>query len=288
MEKDNPLLLRNHRSTFVVRLRLMIGSLLVNSGLDTIFPSFLTNYYKIKVRGFEFQKSRLDHEGVERINQYVHDSINPYIDEQNSKEIEKLSQFYPYKNVPSQKLDRDYNICNIGVFYAGADALFLKKNSEKSRIKIYGLDFGNIKKINDCFSDDRLILKEGYPLTSLEAMNKTGLKLDLSIFVRTACKLNNKELREYLSVLSTMCDSIMFLEIAKLAFNVEKSVNIKEIDKHNSLKLYAGLYLHNYTELLKECGFTKTIDEKILPYDTFEEQGFSKDHDFIYVHATKE
>ena len=288
MKKNNPLLLHNHRSIFITYLRLMIGSLLVKSGLDMIVPAFLTDYYKTKICGFEFQKSRLDHEGAKKQNQYVYDSIDAYIDEQNSKQVEKLSQFYPYKNIPSQKLDYEYNICNIGVFYAGADALFLKKNSEKNRIKVYGLDFGNIKKINESFSDDRLILQEGYPLTSLEAMNKKGVKLDLTIFVRTASKLNNKELREYLSVLSNMCGSIMFLEIAKLAFNVEKSVDIKKIDKHNSLKLYAGLYLHNYPELLKEYGFTKTIEEKILPYDTFEEQNLSKDHDFVYVHATKE
>ena len=102
-------------------------------------------------------------------------------------------------------------------------------------------------------------LREGYPLLSLEKMKEEGVELDVALFVRTAVKLNNKELREYLSVLSDISKSIIFLEPAKLSFNIESSVDIRKIDKYKSLNFAAINYC-----FFSKISFSNPIIDVVL------------------------
>jgi hypothetical protein len=154
---------------------------------------------------------------------------------------------------------------------------------------VFGLDFGdNLLEINDDLDSPNLKLFQGYPLEFLEkySQEKDFQAFDYTLFVRTAVKINIEQLMSYMQVIGKLSQNICFLEVAKLAQSHQRSVDISRIDMMNPMKLYAGLYLHNYPKILESFGY-EIVSSKILPASTFPEQSLTPDHDFIYIHGRK-
>ena len=154
---------------------------------------------------------------------------------------------------------------------------------------MFGLDFGdNLLEINDDLDSPNLKLFQGYPLEFLEkySQEKDFQAFDYTLFVRTAVKINIEQLMSYMQVIGKLSQNICFLEVAKLAQSHQRSVDISRIDMMNPMKLYAGLYLHNYPKILESFGY-EIVSSKILPASTFPEQSLTPDHDFIYIHGRK-
>ena len=243
-------------------------------------------YYYNNIHGYEFHKPELDQYKIDDAYKYVDDgAIFDYIKEINSANIEKLSQYYPYKSIidKENKESLKLNICNVGCFYAGADAYFLKNNPNST---VYGLDFGNLEKFNNDILSDNLKLYSGYPLNTIrDFVNEKKIFFDYAFFVRTAVKINIEQLETYIKYLSQISKNIIFLEVAKLSQSYSKRVNVSSIPINNSLKLYGGLYLHNYMELLIKYGYEIEIC-KIIESKYFD-NSLTADHDFIYVSGVK-
>lgn len=290
IRQSDSLYIKNNRLILLLVLRLFLGKLITKLKIDKILPKKLSDFYKVKSRGYEFQNSRRSESEIKFIEKfYVDKSIGAYIKEQEKKDIEKLSQYYPYKKLNKIiKKNSKFTICNLGIFYAKADFKFLEKHKDFKKLKIIGLDFGDIKKYNKNFvSEDRLELINGYSLKSLEKLHERGESLDLAIFVRTATTMNPNEFKEYVKILGKFCKSIMFLEVAKLTYTPQKKVNVFNISTKNSLRLFSGLYLHNYIKIPAQYGFKNIIESKVIPSSTFPNQSLSKDHNFIFVHLSK-
>lgn len=203
---------------------------------------------------------------------------------QNASYIEKLSQYYPYFNIEKKyefSPDLKLRICNIGCYYAGADAYFLKKYP---KCFVLGLDFGEINKINDDLELSNLELVSGYPLSTLKERSNIGF-FDYTLFVRTAAAINIEQLLSYMEYISKFSINIIFLETAKLSTSHLREVDLTKINLYNPMKLYGGYYLHNYVRLLEHFNYN-IVDAKILPANTFS-HSLTKDHDFVYVHGRK-
>lgn len=243
-------------------------------------------YYYNNIHGYGFNKVELGFKDIEEGVRYVDDGvILDYKLEINNAKIENTSQFYPYKSILSKYQSGPLNlkIANIGCFYAGADAFFLKKNPNCT---VYGLDFGNLEKFNNDILSENLKLYSGYPLNTIkDFVNEKKIFFDFAFFVRTAVKINIEQLETYIKYLSQISKNIIFLEVAKLSQSYSKRVNVSKIPINNSLKLYGGLYLHNYMELLIKYGYEIEIC-KIIESKYFD-NSLTADHDFIYVSGVK-
>ncbi|MES3037780.1 MAG: hypothetical protein V4736_07730 [Bdellovibrionota bacterium] len=206
-----------------------------------------------------------------------------YREEQDrAKNIENVSQYYLFKKIEQQN-QKVNSIANIGCFYSKSDRRFIDKHPETT---IYGLDFGRIAELNSNIAHPNLKFVSGYPLVTIENFKNIGVSsIDYALFTRTAVKLNPNELNSYMDALSKVAKNIMFLEVAKPYTVTDQKIDVEKIDVDNPVRLFNGLYLHNYPAVLKKYGYT-VRDQKILPYDSFE-QHFTPDHHFIYVHGEK-
>jgi len=243
-------------------------------------------YRYFRVDEYDFHEPKLSENAIEIANGYVAEAIGAYVIEHNINDVSGLSQYYPYQKISKiEGGNAKIKAVNVGCFYAGADALFLKENPSS---EVYGLDFGNIKKVNSNLLADNLVLYEGYPLDSLLALHdeNKSIKFDYAIFVRTATKINIEQMYSYMEILKEMANNIIFLELAKLVTRSEKVIDISKIDIDNPLKLYGGLYLHNYPLLLEKYGY-KILESEILSPSTFPKQSLTTDHNFIYIHGKK-
>ena len=151
------------------------------------------------------------------------------------------------------------------------------------------MDFGSkLLEINSEINCPQLKLFAGYPLEILEKFSQEEgfKKFDYTLFVRTAVKINIEQLLSYMEVLSKLSKNIIFLEVAKLSESYLKSVDISKIDLMKPMKIYDGLYLHNYPQLLERYGY-KIVTSEILPAKTFPKQSLTPDHNFVYIHGRK-
>jgi len=287
-KRNKSLIIKNHRSSFITLIRIFVGKFILKFKLGKVLPKYLTEFYITKSRKYEFQSARRNTSEIEKITP-IRENIIGYIEEQKKEEIKNLSQYYPYEKVSKIiNVDKKFTICTVGIFYAKAEFTFLQNHKSYKNLKLYGLDFGDIKSFNEDFiTEDRLELINGYSLESLEELYKKGINLDLAIFVRTCSLMNPNEFKEYIKTLGKFCNSIMFLEIAKLTFNPISKVDLSEISTDKSLKLFSGLYLHNYIKVPEKYGFKKVIEAKVVPAKTFPQQSLTKDHDFVFVHVSK-
>ena len=243
-------------------------------------------YYYNNIHGYEFHKPELDQSKIDDAYKYVDDgAIFDYIKEINSANIEKLSQYYPYKSIidKENKESLKLNICNIGCFYAGADAFFLKSNPN---CLVYGLDFGDINLLNKDIEMNNLKLYPGYPLSTIEDfVHNKNIIFDYTFFVRTAVKINVEQLETYIQHLSKISKNIIFLEVAKLSQSYIRTLDVAKIPLNDSFKLYGGLYLHNYVELIKKYGYK--LDECKVIESKYFENSLTSDHDFVYISGEK-
>lgn len=242
--------------------------------------------YESLIRDYSSKDKRLDRSGVENINRYVEEHISSYkIEQVTSADIERLSEYYPYKNIEKDMSGEPLKICNIGCFYCGADHHFLTKHPY---CVVYGLDFGNILDINRGLQHPNLRLFPGYPLETLETFVKKerkGFLFDYTIFTRTATVINIEQLLSYMGFLAKLSKNTIFLEVSKLTTFSRGTLDVYKIDLMNPVKIYSGIYIHNYPKLLKDFGYVVT-KEAILHHDAFD-QGFTVDDEFIYVEGRR-
>lgn len=224
------------------------------------------NVYKNKNSNkYNLIHSRLPVELIKEKNKYVDigglEYKNVHITNDDTK---NSSQYYLYKNIIGSS---KANICNIGAYYCGADFEFLNSNKDA---KVYALDFGDMDKLNKEINHNRLFLYSGYPLESLE--NILGQKgeyfFDYIIFTRTAVLMNKNELNEYMKVIRKISKKIAFLEVVDISTINRRILNYDSISLDEPIKMYGGMYIHNYIKLIEHFGFECT-DSYILPPGSF-------------------
>lgn len=277
----NKMLILRKKIVDVIKLWIMFGIGKVVYWIDCSY-----NIYKIRNDGtkYEFQKSCLEYNDIEDKIDYVSKTSPNYKVEQLSIDVEKSAQYYIYSRIERMiSKNEPIKVCNIGCFYCGADTLFLKKNKNS---KVYGLDFGNIIKLNSNIKNKRLLLYEGYPLKTLLELHENNVKFDFAIMARTATLINSSQLFSYIEVLSKMAKRIIFLEVGKLTVSLTPFLNIRNISLYNPVRMYGGMYIHNYPKLLEKYGYS-IVEEKIVNARQFSNK-LSKDHDFIYVCGEKD
>lgn len=273
-----PLVLLQHAGLFT-RLRRW----LVRTGGRIVYKLH-ANYLLTDVTSYGFDKPRLDAAAVREVDRYVNEGAAYfYRTEMHTVDIERLSQYYPYRRIEARG-EQHLRICNIGSYYAGADAHFLEKNPGST---VYGLDFGNIAEINADLKSPCLRLHPGYPLETLERLAAAGETFDYAFFIRTAVKINIEQLLSYMDVLSRVAKNVIFLEVAKLSQTHRRRVDVSAIDLMRPMKLYGGMYLHNYPRLLAKYGYG-VVESAVLPASTFPQQSLTPDHDFVYLHGRRE
>ena len=238
--------------------------------------------YKLKSdqSQYGFSGVSMSHYDIEQCNKYFNEFAPGYKAELlSAPDIEKTSQYYIFGKIAKE---RSSTVVNIGCCYCAADNVFLQKNQNN---KVYGLDFGNMLDLNRDIVQPRLSLYPGYPLATLEKMYGEYIRFDYAIMTRTATLINIEQLLRYMDVLSKMTENVIFLEVGKLTVNMCSFLDVCKIDMMNPIKMYNGMYIHNYPAILKTYGFN-VVEEEILHYNTFD-QFFSPDHDFIYIHGRK-
>lgn len=82
-----------------------------------------------------------------------------------SADIEEMSEYFHFKQLSHVK---PLKICDIGCYYCGAAAHYLKKYPDD---EIFGLDFKGIIEVNKDIMTDRLHLYEGYPLETIRGFS---------------------------------------------------------------------------------------------------------------------
>ena len=174
------------------------------------------------------------------------------------------SQYYLYKYTIGSS---PAIVCNIGAFYCGADVEYLKshKNSQ-----VYALDFGDMEKLNRNINHERLFLYSGYPLQSLEKiLNKKGEHyFDFVTFTRTAVLMNANELQEYMDIIRKLAKNVAFFEVIDTSTLNNRVLNYDAITIEEPIKMYSGMYIHNYIKLIEKFGF-RCSNAKIVPPGSF-------------------
>lgn len=224
---------------------------------------------------YTYTYSRLPTHMINDRNSYVnigakeYKDVNSVIQDQESK-----SQYYLYKNIIG--LDAPVKVCNIGAFYCAADYNFVS-NSEQS--EVYALDFGDMEKLNSELKHDRLNIRSGYPLELLEDLLslKGEMYFDYTIFVRTAVLMNKNELNSYLYVVSKISKKIAFFEVVDVSTFTSRNIELNSISIDNPLKMYGGMYIHNYVELAKKFGYNIT-NYNVLPPGSFPQESANGHH----------
>jgi len=240
---------------------------------------YSNEFYKdATVNGYEEQNKRLSDNGINKINDYVKLHLPEYKNEQEERDydIKDYSQYFPYLKIKSPA-----KVLNIGCFYCRAENEFLKLNKNNM---VYGLDFGNIKELNKKFLNKRLVLFEGYPLDSLDLIK--DVSFDYTLFVRTGVLMNINELLSYMEKVSKISKNVMFLEVFKPVTYKKRVLDVNKIDMMNPIKMYSGMYIHNYPEILKKFGY-KVIESEILNSERFKNK-HTANHKYIWVYGTKQ
>jgi hypothetical protein len=237
--------------------------------------------------GYRFTGERLDSEGIQNLNEYVSSHILGYKREQKSaSNIERLLEYYPYKIIEREMGGKPLRICNVGCFYCGADYMFLEKHPECS---VYGLDFGNILEVNRNLNHPHLKLFPGYPLETLEGFVNDSrddeYMFDFTIFNRTATLINIEQLLAYMKCIEKLSRKIILVEVGKLTTYSRESLDVRQIDLMNPVRIYAGMFIHNYPQLLEKSNY-RIVEEAVLHHDAFD-QDFSADDEFIYICGEK-
>jgi hypothetical protein len=274
-----------HPDTFLRRFQRRL-SLAVGWMITKLYNAF--EFYQIaRVQRYDFVGSRQTVSTKRAREKYVDDAIYSYQDNQESlPDLERSSQYFLFKKIEEETGAKKtpLKICNIGCFYCASDNHFLEKRPSAT---VYGLDYGNIQEVNRNFKNKNLKLFEGYPLETLEKLgNESGFEMfDYALFTRTATIINPNELLSYMEALKKIARCVMFLEVVKLATYTKAILNIKKIDIMRPIKIYKGMYIHNYPKVLERAGY-KVTDQEILPYNAFNQQ-FTHDHFFIYARGDK-
>lgn len=264
--------------TAVLKTRAVLSIGKIASRID----GYRRTYESCHDPAYVFHGPRLTDRKILSINEYVKHHGRLYQTEQEGMaDIEQSSEYYPYKMIESEAAKRPLRICNIGCFYCGADARFLEKHPDCT---VHGLDFGEIIEINKGIASDRLKLYPGYPLDTLQGF-PTELMFDYTIFNRTATLINIEQLLSYMQEIGRRSRAVIFLEVAKLSTFTGTDLDIRKIDLMNPVKMYSGMYIHNYPALLEMFGY-RVAEERIIPCSAFKQE-FSPDHDFIFTLGEK-
>ncbi len=270
--KNELIFKRKYKEVLKTRIKLGIGK----------FIDFLINQHKFyrnaNFNNYEFKGKELSQLEINRFNEYVKNNVPNYQDRQETRDIIKSSQYYSFNKIKSPA-----SVCNIGCFYCKADNHFIRLNKKNI---VYGLDFKGIIKFNKKFSNKRLKLKEGYPLHNLKKMESKGVKLDYTLFTRTAVLININELLSYMEIISKISKNVCFMEVFKLPTYKYKVLDVNEINMMNPIKMYKGMYIHNYPAILKMFGYD-IIESEIFPNKKYLNDNLTSDHYFIYVHGRK-
>ncbi len=234
---------------------------------------------------YNFHKDRLDIEKTNQLNQRFSVGAQKYKAEQlNSSDIELLSEYYHYSLLEKNKQISGLKICNIGCFYCLAETTFLNKYPQND---IYALDFGNLHEINKDLSHEGLHLLPGYPLETLEKFIKEGKNnfFDHTFFSRCATVINIEQLLTYMKCIQHLSKNVSFLEVVKTNVITQRVVDVARIDLMKPIRLYSGMYIHNYVELLTK--FNYNIKEGYIFHAQAFKQTFSPDHYFVYIFGEK-
>lgn len=268
-----------------------MDKLIVKKGLSSLLKTWIKliagkvitmcygsfEFYQIaNIQGYRFSRKRLNPLQIEEINGYVAKTLPAYKQELENMDITKSSQYYSYSKI--KKLPA--RVCNIGCLYCKADSHFLTIHPNNL---VYGLDFGNIIEANKDLSNPRLKLFSGYPLETLETFKNE--KFDYALFTRTAGMININELLSYISILSPIASNICFLEPVKLLTYPKMVLDINKIEMMKPVKMYSGMYIHNYPKVLENFGY-QIVESQVFHKDVFENI-LTPDHYFVYVHGRK-
>ena len=233
------------------------------------------NVYKTKnSEVYNLSYSRLSSDLLNEKNRYVNTEGYEYKDVHiMNGRSEDSSQYYLYKNVIGSD---PATVCNIGAFYCGADYEYLNSHAKS---KVYALDFGDMEKLNQNIKHKRLFLYSGYPLDSLGNLlkEKGEYFFDYVIFTRTAVLINKNELKEYMNVICKLAKNVAFLEVVDISTLDKRTLYYDSISIDNPLKMYSGMYIHNYIRLIEKFGFRCTKAE-ILPPGSFPNESANGHH----------
>lgn len=229
------------------------------------------SYSRLLPELLEEKDSYVDSEGYEYKNVHI-----------SSSSPKDSSQYYLYKNIIGSS---PAFVCNVGAFYCGADVEYLKSH-ENSRV--YALDFGNMEKLNRHIKHERLYLYSGYPLESLEKIlsEKGEHFFDYVTFTRTAVLMNKNELKEYMSVISKLAKNVAFFEVIDISTLNIRTLDYDKITVDQPIKMYSGMYIHNYIKLVESYGF-RCVDATILPPGSFPNESANGHHMICVVGASK-
>jgi len=195
---------------------------------------------------------------------------------------ETISQYYLYKHVIGK--DSQVKVCNVGAFNCSADYNYLMSNDKAT---VYALDFGNMEKLNSEFLSERLILRSGYPLEVLEDILATEGEMffDYTIFTRTAVLFNKNELNSYMEVISRISKKVAFFEVVDFSNITSINTDLNSIEINNPLKMYSGMYIHNYSKVVENFGY-EVSHVDLIPPGTFPNES-SNGHHMICVVGEK-
>ena len=165
---------------------------------------------------------------------------------------EMVSQYYIYKHIIEK--DPQAIVCNIGAYYCAADYHYVMKNKKS---EVHALDFGNMAILNKGLECDRLHLYSGYPLEILEEIKskRSPIIFDYTIFTRTAVLLNKNEFNSYMEVISKVSKKIVFFEVIDISNIVNTTLDLNAIPIDSPIKMYSGMYIHNYSKILEKYGY---------------------------------
>ncbi len=97
--------------------------------------------------------------------------------------------------------------------------------------------------------------------------------------------ISGVNLAEYMEIISEIADTVCFLEVLKISPLGRIKLDISKISITNPVRMYSGMYIHNYPELLKRHGYNVT-ESRIFHASRFK-QDFTDDHYFIYAKGSK-
>lgn len=255
------------------------NSLIIKQGIIPCFKVYLRKFFgriiNFFVCSYKFHISTVCTYD-DRIPNHVGSKVMDYKQEQLNSDIEEMSEYYHFKQLPH---DKPLKICDIGCYYCGAAAHYLNKYPDD---EVFGLDFKGIVEVNKDIITDRLHLYEGYPLETIRSFSH----FDYVFFTRTATMISGVNLAKYMEVISKIADNVSFLEVLKISPLARIKLDISKISITNPVRMYSGMYIHNYPELLKKYGYNVT-ESKIFHASLFR-QDFTDDHYFIYAKGSKE
>lgn len=273
-EKNILIFKRSYKSLLKTWIKLGIGKI-INFCIDQY------DFYKnATITNYDFHGKELTEVQIKKCNKYMQKNLPLYKQvQEDSPDITKSSEYYLYSKIKSPA-----TVCNIGCFYCKADNHFVNLNKKNI---VYGLDFKGVIEFNKDFLNSQLKIYEGYPLNNLKIMKNNKIKLNYVLFTRTTNMININELLSYMKVISKIADNVCFLEILKIPAYKKRVLDVNKIDMMNPIKMYSGMYLHNYSAVLKKFGY-EVIESEIFHHKKYFNDDLTPDHYFIYVYGSKD